>query len=201
MAIDHFKKHFHGTDSIDWNYNILFNNQPHVTKIAQEYSKILNPKNLYPPIPGRWLHITILRVGLTTEFTQEEMLSINKELKPNLKNIEMPKMVFGPPVILDECPVLRVIPEEPLNRLFELVLSAAANVVGAQRAPKLNKFTPHMTLAYTKASEKDTGIGNVDFKVPIDKAEFRAESLCLLKQKPAGSYYKWDIIEKLPIGR
>ena len=80
MAIDHFKKHAYQTNKVDWNFNILFNDQPQVAQTAKMYVQALSHPGLYPPIPAKWLHATILRIGLVDDYTKDELLAVTKQL-------------------------------------------------------------------------------------------------------------------------
>lgn len=73
MSTDHFQKHNYQAGKVDWNFNLIFDDQPQVAAMVSQYAKPLDQPGLYPPVPAKWLHATILRVGTTDEYTKAEM--------------------------------------------------------------------------------------------------------------------------------
>ncbi|HEY5442386.1 MAG TPA: hypothetical protein VIJ68_02520 [Candidatus Saccharimonadales bacterium] len=138
MAIDHFVKHKYARERIDWNFNILFGDQPQVTELATRYKALIKHPGLYDPVPGKWLHATILRVGFLEEFSETEMLAVADVLAPKLADMEMPQLLLGQRWWLwNGGPVLSITPQQQLQKLFRLVLDALTIIVGRDRLPLL----------------------------------------------------------------
>ncbi len=78
MAIDHFIKHKWSRERTDWNFNILFNDQPQVAGLASQYAPLVKHPGLDDPVPGQWLHATVLRVGFLEDFPEAERLAVAK---------------------------------------------------------------------------------------------------------------------------
>ena len=74
MAQDHFVRHNHQEGVVDWNFNVTFVDQPSVAAMAEAYRSLLTKTYFYDPIPPRWLHATILRVGTIEQDREAEML-------------------------------------------------------------------------------------------------------------------------------
>jgi hypothetical protein len=49
MATDHFKAYAHLDGAIDWNFNILFDGQPQVARMAEAYAESIRHPGLYRP--------------------------------------------------------------------------------------------------------------------------------------------------------
>lgn len=201
MAVDHFKRHPHPDGSVDWNFNILLGGQPQVDEMAREYGKAFDHPGLYPPIPVQWLHMTILRVGYTTEYTDAEMMAVAGQLKPNLAAMRVPELILGPWMIWSGNPVLIVTPWDSVEPIFNAVMSAMTNVVGKKRQPHPERFIPHVALAYNRDYDQEKEVHQKLWEYPVDPVSFRARNLSMIKQKQEPSYYSWEIVKDIPIGQ
>jgi 2'-5' RNA ligase len=200
MAIDHFKKRYAFQEGrSDWNFNILFEGQPQVAKMAAGYADAIDHPGLYPPIPAQWLHMTVLRAGYTTDFTDDEMSAVAAALKPEFAAMKTPELVLGPWWIWGG-PVLHVTPEGPMLEIFDAILKAMEGVVGKKRAPKPQRFIPHVTLAYCRDYDDEQGLHARLSRTDVEPAAFRADKLSLIKQWPTPPFYSWDVVEDIPIG-
>ncbi|HEX5744208.1 MAG TPA: 2'-5' RNA ligase family protein, partial [Candidatus Saccharimonadales bacterium] len=201
MAIDHFgKRYAFQKGHTDWNFNIMFDGQPQVAKMAAAYAGAIDHPGLYPPIPAERLHMTVLRVGFTTEYTDAEMAAVTGLLRPKLAGMEMPELVLGPWWIWGG-PVLHVTPEGPLIKVFDAILKSIEEIVGKKRTPKPQRFIPHVTLAYCKDYDDEIGLHASLSKTDVEPARFRADKLSMIKQWPSLPVYKWDVVEDIPIGQ
>lgn len=201
MATDHFKKHSYQKGSIDWNFNILFDDQPQVGKAAKKFAQALDHPGLHAPIPVQWLHMTILRVGYTTDYTDAEMAEVAKRLAPKLEAMNMPELVFGSWIIFGGTPNLIAAPWDKLEAVFAAVMDTMKEVAGAKRCPSPERFIPHMALAYGGDYDTETKLVQRLWEAKFKLAPFRANKLSMIKQQQAPPYYRWDVIEEIPIGQ
>lgn len=138
MAFDHFIKHQYSRERVDWNFNILFNDQPQAAELANRYRPLIKHPGLYEPVPREWLHSTILRVGFLEEFSESEMSDVVKVLESKLTNLEVPELFLGQRWWLwNGGPVLSITPKKELQELFQHVLDSLTSVVGRDRLPAL----------------------------------------------------------------
>jgi 2'-5' RNA ligase len=138
MAIDHFVKHKYARERVDWNFNILFNDQPQVARLARQYQPLIKHQGLYSPVPTQWLHATVLRVGFLEEFSEAEMLAVADVLAPKLANMRLSELLLGQRWWLwNGGPVLGITPKHQLQEVFRQVLKALIIVVGRDRLPAL----------------------------------------------------------------
>ena len=201
MAIDHFIRYKAHVKRIDWNFNILFNDQPQVAELAHQYAPLLNHPGLHKPIPAEWLHATVLRVGFLEEFSQDEMLAVAEKLELQLANIKMPQLMLGQWWIWNGGPVLHITPDTELQELFDLLVDALIEVVGRQRLPEKLQFIPHVTLAYPKTHHDELGLYKKLQSHLIDGVLMRAQSVSLIKQHIEDDYYAWEIVKDIPISQ
>jgi len=138
MAIDHFTKHSYARKRTDWNFNILFNDQPQVAQLARQYKPLIEHPGLYPPLPAEWLHATVLRVGFLEDFSEAEMLTVADALESKLAHMRMRELLLGQRWWLwNGGPVLSITPQSQLQEIFRQTLDTLATVVGRHRLPPL----------------------------------------------------------------
>jgi 2'-5' RNA ligase len=206
MAKDHFERHFYMKDRVDWNFNLLFDTAPQVGAMAEQYAPLLRHPGLYPPVPPQWLHLTVLRVGFTSEATQQEMEQVCANLAPKLASVAMPEFTVGPAWAYIGYPLLHVTPEEPLDNVFQEVLQALESVVGTDRMPRpvdrsATKLMPHIALAYPKNYDSDSDVERILADHPIPAVTARIPQLSLIKQWPTGEHYEWEIVRNILLGQ
>ena len=203
MAKDHFKTHYYQKDRVDWNFNVLFANQPDVKRMRDEYAPLIKHPGLYDPIPYQWLHSTILRVGLIDDFTEAEMLKVADVLTPKLAELQLPEFVFDSWWLWNGNVVLHMSPSDVYSQIYDLVIESMLQVVGDKRTLKTphGHFTPHVALAYTRTQYQEREINSQLIAYPVKPAIFTAPSLSLIRQWPTDGHYEWEIVQQIPIGQ
>jgi len=202
MAIDHFERHFRKKNQIDWNFNLVFDGQPAVAEMAREYAKIIRHPGLYDPIPVEWLHATILRVGLTDDYTEAEMLAVAAKLQESLAALTLPEFYFDSWWLWSGGVVLHISPDDEFSKLYDCVIEALEQVVGTERTTHSphGRFIAHMGLAYPKTHNKEYEIHEQLVAHPVKPAKFRAVSMPLIRQWPTNGHYEWEVVEDIKIG-
>lgn len=201
MENDHFIRHRWARERADWNFNILFEDQPQVARYADQYAAALEHPGLYDPVPAAWLHATILRVGFFDDFSEDEMLTVLHRLEPTLAAMKVPKLLLGQWWIWGGNPCVHFTPDEPLNAIFKAVLSEVSAVVGTDRLAQSLNFMPHITLAYSKTYSDKHGLFIQLQNQRIDAVPVRINRLSLVKQYVIDNYYAWDVIREIPVGQ
>jgi len=203
MAIDHFKAHYYQKDRVDWNFNILLDDQPDVIRMVNEYAPLLVQEGLYPSIPAKWLHMTILRVGLTDDYTEDEMYRTADILAPKLATLKLPQLSFDSWWQWGGNIVFHISPHDDIVPVYNAVIESLRQVVGNDRTARTphGNFIPHVSLAYTKDHHNEMKIIEVLSQSNIKPARFYAKSLSLLRQRPTDDgHYEWQIVKDMPIG-
>jgi 2'-5' RNA ligase len=201
MAQDHFERHKHHAGTIDWNFNVVFENQPSVTAMAAAYEPLLDRPELYDPIPPKWLHATILRVGTVDEYTEAEMLAVAEKVQAAAANITLPEFHFGELVTVFGNVCFIIEPKAELEKLYNIVAESLESVVGPGRATKTpyGKFISHTSLAYSRAQNNEAAIEAELKQAHIAPAEFRVTRMPLIKQWPTDGHYEWDIVKDVKL--
>jgi hypothetical protein len=202
MATDHFQKHYYKKEQVDWNFNVLFDGQSAVAKMAQEYSPALEHPGLYAPISVQWLHSTILRVGLVEDYTEAEMLAVADKLQKSLSGLKLPEFVFDSWWLWGGNVVLHISPDDQFSKIYDAVIVALESVVGSRRTTKTphGSFIAHTSLVYTKTHDQEKEIHDQLVTHPVKPVTFRATGLSLIKQWPTDGHYEWEIVKSIPIG-
>jgi 2'-5' RNA ligase len=201
MAIDHFKKWGFQANRVDWIFNILFNDQPQVAELAQQYEPLIKHPGLHKPVPGQWLHATVLRVGFLEDFTDAQMLAVAKDLEPKLAAMKMQQLMLGQWWLWNGGPVLHIMPDSQLQEMFGYLLDSLTKIIGRNRLPTELQFIPHITLAYPKTYDDELDLYRQLQSHPIEGTEIRAKRLSLIKQHIEDDYYAWEIVKDIPIGQ
>ena len=203
MAIDHFEKYFYREDRVDWNFNILFPNQPNLEKLVGEYKPLLNHEGLYEPIPFQWIHSTILRVGLLEDFTEQEMLKVADCLQIKLASLHLPEFGIDSWWLSSGNVVLHISPDDVYRLIHSAVIEALHEVFSVERMLSFveRKFTPHITLAYTRTQTSELEVArSLTTKPAGELVTFEATQLSLIKQWPVNGHYEWEVVRTIPIG-
>ncbi|MHA3019654.1 hypothetical protein ACXPWS_05210 [Mycobacterium sp. BMJ-28] len=201
MATDHFEKHKSARERTDWNFNVLFNDQPQVAQYAAQYGPMLNHPGLYQPILGEWLHATILRVGFVEDFSDKEMFEVARGIELKLAKIRVPDLLLGQWWIWGGNPCVHFTPEGPLQEIFNIVVGELRAVIGNDRLPYPLTFTPHISLAYSKTYNDEAGLFRQLATTHFDAVPVQAKRLSLVKQHVRDNYYIWEVAKHLTLGQ
>lgn len=202
MATDHFVKHSYQKGHIDWNFNVLFNSQPQVAQMAEQYAPVLDHPGLYSVAPP-WLHSTILRVGFLEDYTEQEMRAVAKALEPKLAALQLPEFVFDSWWLWGGNVILHITPDDQFGKIYDVLIEELKGVVGSQRfaTSPHGHFIAHTSLAYSRTYDQERAIHQRLSEHPIKSVAFNATHLSLIKQWPTDGHYEWEIVEEIPIGR
>lgn len=202
MIQDHFERHSHHAGAVDWNFNIVFNNQPEVATMAEAYKPLLTKQEFYEPIPTQWLHGTILRVGKFEDYTEDEMLTVAGKVQDRLRGVRLPRFSFGELMIVNGNVCFRITPDDALKQLYTAVTESLHEVVGAERTAKSphGDFLAHTSLAYRKFQYDEAAMYQALSAADIKPATFTIKHMPLIKQRPVGGHYEWEVVKDILIG-
>jgi 2'-5' RNA ligase len=198
MATDHFERHKREIPT-DWNFNILCNAIPAIKNLAKQYAVALNHTGLYNPIPEPWLHITVLRVGSTSEYTKEEMIQVADHLALKLQTVQLPEFFLDSWWLWGGNVVLHMSPDDQFSKIYSALRESLREVVGDSRTPKYGGFIPHITLAYTRTHNQEFEIAKQLASVSPKPATFNIKEISLIKQWPTEGHYQWEVVKHVPI--
>lgn len=203
MATDHFEKRQLLPGQIDWNFNLIFKGDEAVAKMVNEYKPALIHPGLYPPVPPEWLHTTILRVGTTEEFTEDEMLAVAEKVQADIDGLSLPEFSFDSWWMLFGNVIFHISPDDEFTKLYDVVTASVASVLGSERASKTlhGRYLSHSTFAYAKTHQNEHEIIEQLRNTQIAPARFRAAHMALVKQWPNNGHYEWEVIKQIELPR
>ncbi len=201
MVQDHFERHDHYNGVVDWNFNVVFTDQPSVAAMAEAYKPLLQKAWFYDTIPDEWLHATILRVGTVADYSKDEMLAVADKVQARVHDLRLPEFHFGSHVIIHGNVCFKIEPEAKLEKLYTIVTEALAEVVGAERSTKspYGHFIAHTSLVYTKTRGNETDTHTELNTANIEPAKFRIHHMPLIRQRPTKGHYEWEVVKDIRV--
>ena len=149
MTTDFFKKNDFGA-RVDWNFNLLFDDE-NLNKFAKYYrEKLVDFAELYPMQPDESLHCTIARIGIESDFRESEMLVAADKIARKLVNwnAQNEKILVSPPFLWFGVIFSHLSPDEKLREIFDSVREVIS-------FPGDDHFFPHITLAYNRDNSNE----------------------------------------------
>lgn len=200
MIQDHFERHNHYDGVIDWNFNVTYA-APAVARFAEAYRPLLDQRGLYSPVPVKWLHATILRVGALDEYSEAEMLAVAEKVQEKVAGLNLPEFHFGSFESIYGNICFKVEPESALEELYDIVASSLEGIVGPERATKTpyGRFIAHTSLAYTKARDNESEVSRVFEDAKVESLPFRIDSMPLIRQRPTDGHYEWEVVADIKV--
>jgi 2'-5' RNA ligase len=162
---------------------------------------LLEHPGLHPPIPPQWLHATILRIGSTNDYSEEEVQAIAKTLESRLATLKLSTFTFGPWWLRQGSVTLRIQPNDQLSHLHKQALNAVESVTGTRQTdrPIAAPFEPHVTLAYAKSHGSEDELLDRLAKQPVLPITFNLKKISLTQQWPIRGRYEWEVLKDIPL--
>lgn len=182
MAVDFFKKHAWKPNEVDWHFLVIFDKEPGITKLAEDYTPLLKHPGLYNPIPAKWLHMTVLRVGDDKQISEDQMEQVCQRIEQQIKEVSLPTTTLEQPWVWSGSVCLKVTPEEQVQKLFAITAEACDTMLD-QPVERPHPFIPHVTLAYPKDTDDETGIAEQLQQEQVEPFRFRPTEMCLVRQR------------------
>lgn len=202
MSIDHFEKRQLLPGQIDWNFNLTFAGNSDVARMVNEYAPILtHPELLHKPVPPQWLHATVLRLGTTEQITESEALAVAAKVQEAVVNLELPEFRFDSWWLLFGNIVFHISPDDEFTKLYDIVTTALAEVVGKERASKTphGRYLAHSTFAYAKTHQNEDKIHDIMINSHVEPARFRAAHMPLVRQWAHDGHYEWEVVKQIDL--
>jgi 2'-5' RNA ligase len=100
------------------------------------------------PVPGRWMHVTVLHAPPVTQLTADQAAQMTALVASQCAALAPFAAVVGPAEAWHGGIVCPVRPGPPLRRLWQITADAAAAVTGGACETRPAVYYPHLTLAY-----------------------------------------------------
>lgn len=201
MATDHFEKRDLLPGQVDWNFNLIFAGDKDVVRMVEEYAPSLKHPGLHQPAPPEWLHATVLSMGTTEDYTEEEMLSVAEKVQLRVNELTLPEFSFDSWWMLFGNVVFHISPDDEFTKLYDIVTTSLAEVVGNERVTKTphGRYLPHSTFAYAKTHKNEREIIEQLNSSHVVPAHFRAKHMPLIRQWANDGHYEWEVVKPVNI--
>src|SRR5437870_2868355 len=132
-------------------WHILLGKHSQVRLLASESHRRLAACAGLVPTPQRWLHLTILNVGLTDEISHAQRETIIAEAKRLLADVPPMTVTLSRVLYHPEAVAVAAHPVDALTRLLEITRTATRAATGRDGTVEHEPWTPHVTVAYSDA--------------------------------------------------
>jgi 2'-5' RNA ligase len=148
----------------------------------------------------QWLHLTVMPIGFSEDFTDasiNEMIACANQL---LSSVSPITVTFGEIWYHPEAIVLGIKPVRALDPLLTSVRDASKSATGQDSADDDSSWAPHVTLAYSTATQPAGPIiatlGN-----ELPDCDITIKHVSLVVQKGPERLWNWHPIAKVSLSR
>jgi 2'-5' RNA ligase len=149
--------------------------------------------------PDEWFHMTILVAGSTDDIEREQLDDILRSAQTALRDVEPLDVTLGKVLYHPEAVMLAVEPAERLRAIQTLIRAATASAIGISYEPPAREWTPHVTVAYSTASQPaDPIITALGATVPVSRAVI--DTVSLIVQWGPERLWDWEQVGAVQLG-
>jgi 2'-5' RNA ligase len=171
-------------------WHMLVGTDPDVIALAQEARRRLAPFPGLHMTPYRWLHMTALIAGPTSEINSEQIHQMTSAAGGLLADMPPLTVTVGKILYHHEAIMLAVRPADTLLPVLEKVRTATREVTGSPgRAGNNLQWTPHITVAYS-ASRQPAGPIIAALGRSLPERKIQITTVSLVNQR--GPERNWD---------
>lgn len=181
-----------------YTWHVTFDGHPNVNALAARYQAKLDGLPGLDLIPARWLHLTTQGVGFTDEIPDEDVTAIVDEARKRLAAVPPVTVVLGPVTVTPEAILLDVAPLPVLRRIRDELRAAIRNVLGPERLPEGEEWTPHVSVAYSNSTAPAAPY--VEAVAGHDTADTVIDRVQLIVLGRDRRMYEWMTRAEVPIG-
>lgn len=181
-----------------YTWHVTFDGHPNVNALAARYQAKLDGLPGLDLIPARWLHLTTQGVGFTDEIPDEDVTAIVDEARKRLAAVPPVTVILGPVTVTPEAILLDVAPLPVLRRIRDELRAAIRNVLGPERLPEGEEWTPHVSVAYSNSTAPAAPY--VEAVVGHDTADTVIDRVQLIVLGRDRRMYEWMTRAEVPIG-
>ena len=181
-------------------WHVLMRDQPQVCALAAVARQRLAPFAGLHLTPERWLHLSVLRVGLAGEIPQAGLEAMVGHARERLRPAGPVTAALGPVLYSPEAIVLEVGPAGLLDPVRAAILAAAsaAGLAPPVAGPAAEPWLPHITVAYsTEDQPADPIIAALGRELPA--AQITIDSVSLVAQHGPEREWAWQPLVTIPL--
>lgn len=149
-------------------------------------------------VPEPWLHCTVDDVAFLDELSGDRVAAVADAGARELRGWTSPRLTLGPVVAMDDALVLQMQPAAALDDLRDRVRRASLDVLGAQALPALERFEPHVTIAYANRRSDPVPLLRRLAGVRDDRLVTGPARLSLAAVTRRSSHYQWQTQHVVP---
>jgi 2'-5' RNA ligase len=180
-------------------WHILMRDQPQVCALAAVARQRLSGFTGLHFTPERWLHLTVLRVGLTPDLASGEIDAMVTEARHLLRQVSPVTVTLGQVLYHPEAITLGVSPGDALDHVAQSVREAATGTTGLSTDVRDSLWIPHVTVAYsTQDQPAEPIIAALGRELP--ECPVTIDRIHLVAQYGAERAWNWQPITAITIG-
>jgi 2'-5' RNA ligase len=184
-----------GQGTLYW--HILFRDQPRAQALASAAQERLTQfSGLHFP-PQQWLHMTMLVVGLSEDFTAAETGQMVTCARESLAELSPITITLGKVFYHPEAIALGMRPQGALDPVLNAVWQATCEAVGKARVMADQPWNPHVTVAYSTAVQP-AGPIIAALGRELPSCETTISGVNLVVQEGAERLWDWRLIADIP---
>jgi 2'-5' RNA ligase len=150
--------------------------------------------------PEPWLHLSVLRVGLSTEISHGDISAMVGQAQSLLQQTAPVTFALGQVLYHPEAIVLGVTPGDALDAVSLAVRKAAESAGVLSTGETTSLWIPHVTVAYsTEDQPADPIIGALGHELP--ECPVTIDTIHLIAQHGAERDWTWQPLATIPVGR
>jgi 2'-5' RNA ligase len=181
-------------------WHVLMRDQPQVRALAAVARGRLSSFSGLHFTPEQWLHLSVLRVGLTTDFAHGEIEAMVGQARPLLQRVPPVTFTLGQVLYHPEAITLGARPGDALDAVAEAVRQAAASTPARPADVTTPPWIPHVTLAY---STQDQPAGPIIAALgrELPECPVTIDAIHLIAQHGPERAWNWQSLARIALGR
>jgi 2'-5' RNA ligase len=180
-------------------WHILMRDQPQIRALAAVARQRLAGFTGLHFTPEQCLHVSVLRVGLTTEIAHDQIDAMVGQARDLLRLIPPVTFTVGKVLYHPEAIALGVGPADALDATALAVRKAAASTLALSADVTTSLRAPHVTVAYsTQDQAADPIIASLGRELP--ECPVTIDTIYLIAQHGAERAWNWQPIATIAIG-
>jgi 2'-5' RNA ligase len=181
-------------------WHVLLGDDPEVRGLASEAQRRLAGIAGLDMTPQRWLHMTVLVVGLSDEVASSQIDAMVSEAARLLRCVAPMSVTLGRVLYHPEAVVVAARPAEALEPLLHSVQAATHRATGQEGVLAHVPWSPHITVAYSSAVQPAAPVMAALGK-ELSPRRITVRTVSLVNQDGPEYLWEWRPIAHVPVGR
>lgn len=180
-------------------WHVLMRDQPQARALAAVARQRLTAFSGLHFTPEQWLHLSVLRVGLTTELAHGEIDAMVGQARHLLRQVPPVTFTLGQVLYHPEAVTLGVRPGDALDAVALAVRTAATSALAGPTGDTTPLWIPHVTVAYsTEDQPAEPIIAALGRELP--ECPVTIDTIHLIAQHGAERAWNWQPLATIAVG-